>query len=157
MEEWLEKLIAQKKRIEDSAVDSERDELKRRGVFDSKISEFWTSLVMTLSKSVQRYNQAQDLREKKIDFQTLPEFEIVLQKKALPAGALRIRVLRSARCLQCDYSYRSAAGVDSQEKVTFTINAKHIGVPLSLTDPSGVLLAKEQLSETILAKFLTAI
>ncbi len=157
MEEWLEKLIAQKKRAEDSAAEAIREEVKRRGVFDSKISEFWETLVVALNKSVQRYNQAQEVREKKLDFQRLPGFEIVIQKNALPCGSLRIKVDRTARCLQCDYTYRSATGTGSQERVTLTINAKHIGIPLSLTDPAGVLLGQDQISETILARFLTAV
>lgn len=157
MEEWLEKIIAQKKRVADSAEEAVSEELKRRGVFDTKISEFWETVVAALNTSVQRYNQAQNSREKRIDFQNLPEFEAVIQKNALPSGTLRIKVDRTARCLHCDYSYRSAAGADSQERVTLTINAKHIGVPLSLTDPAGVLLGKDQISETILARFLTAV
>ncbi len=157
MEGWLEKIVAEKRAAAQIAATAKNDELKKRTVFDTKITEFWETVVQDTTKTVHDYNKAQDFKEGRIEIQKLPGPGILLQKKALPSGSLVIKVDRQNQSLHCHYEHESESRSSSEEDVVYGIAGNHIGLPLSLVDSKGGTVQKSSVIETILSRFFKAI
>ncbi len=157
MESWLEKIVTEKRVASQVAAAAKNDELKKRAVFDTKITEFWEAVVQDMTKTIQEYNKAQDFKENRIELQKLPGPGILLQKKAIPSGSLVVKIDRQNQSLQCHYKHESECRTTFEEDVAYQISGNHIGLPLSLTDPKGGAIHQSSVTETVLSRFLKAI
>ncbi len=157
MEGWLEKIVTEKRVAAQAAVAAKNDELKKRAVFDTKITEFWETVVQDITKTVHDYNKAQDFKESRLEVQKLPGPGILLQKKALPSGSVVIKVDRQNQSLHCHYEHESESRSSFEEDVVYQIEGNHIGLPLSLVDPKGGTIHQSSVLETVLSRFFKAI
>jgi hypothetical protein len=157
MEAWLERIIAEKRNVSLAAAAARNEELRKRSVFDSKIADYWESLVRDMGDVIRAYNQAEEIKENRVGFQKLPDLGVLIEKKALPSGVLSITVDRQSQSLRCRYTHESVSGVRSEDTVVFSMQGKHVGLPLTLVGPNGATVRQGSILETILSRFLTAV